>query len=85
MPDPNVIAILPKNSSQEVRCSLTEYKMHQCADVRVYADYGGAGGMKPTQKGFCIRVEMLPALYGAVGKMQAEAHRLGFLTDVEAT
>jgi len=81
MPTPTIIAILPKNGSQEVRCSLTKYKQHQCADMRVYADFGGDGVLKPTQKGICIRIEMLPALSDAIQKIETEARRLGLLSD----
>jgi len=80
MPTPTTIAILPKNGSQEVRCSLTKYKQHGCADLRVFADFGRDGVMKPTQKGICIRVEMLPHLADAIQKMEAEARRLGLLS-----
>jgi Transcriptional Coactivator p15 (PC4) len=64
----------PKNSREEVRASLTTYRGHRLADIRVYvADDGDGDGDHPTKKGLAVRVQDLPRLREAVDAL-IEAH-----------
>jgi hypothetical protein len=55
-----------KNSREEVRASLTAFKGHRLADLRVWAADDNGDGEHPTKKGISIRTEDLPRLLEAV-------------------
>jgi len=60
-----VVYVFPKNSREEVRASLTTFKGHRLADLRVYAaDENDVE--HPTRKGIAVRVADLPKLLEAV-------------------
>ena len=60
-----VVYTFPKNSREEVRASLTTYRGHRLADLRVFvADEDDVD--HPTRKGIAVRVEDLPKLLAAV-------------------
>lgn len=60
-----VVYRFPKNAREEVRATLSTFRGHRIADVRVYiADE--VGDAIPTRKGLSIRIEELPALRDAV-------------------
>src|SRR5206468_3391901 len=62
-----------KNSREEVRASLTTYRGHRLADIRVYAADDDGDGDHPTRKGIAVRVRDLPRLREAVEALIAEA------------
>lgn len=66
------IAIVPKNSREDVRVQLAEFKGNRLVDVRIYADTKG-GGRGPTPKGVSLKVDDLPALIAALHAAQAVA------------
>jgi hypothetical protein len=70
--EPRVVYSWPKNSKEEVRAQLREYRGHRLADLRVYA--ADADDVDhPTKKGLCVRVEDLPRLREAVEALIAGA------------
>src|SRR5262249_4025414 len=78
--DPVVVAVIPKNKADDVIISLCRYNGHDLIDVRVYSAFNGVAEKRPTRKGVCVNVALLPALIAALNAAAAEAHRLGLLT-----
>lgn len=68
-----VIARFNKNSSEEIKASLTEYGGKKLADIRVWVKNGEDGAEIPTRKGISITRNLLPELREAVGKLEKEA------------
>lgn len=65
------LAVLPKNSTEEVRIARSDFRGHDLIDVRVFARFGGpAQVMMPTKKGLSIQVSQLPALIEALQQAQ---------------
>jgi len=64
-----VVYTWPKNAREEVRASLTEFKGHRLADIRVYAADDEGDGDHPTRKGISVRVADLPRLREAVDRL----------------
>ena len=73
------IASVPKNSREEVRIALSEYRGTPLIDVRTFSDYSGEGELKPTAKGVSLRIARLPELIEALEKARAEAERRGLI------
>ena len=57
-----VISSFAKNSFEEVRISLTEFKGKELIDLRVYYQPDGEEEMRPTKKGITISSEKFPEL-----------------------
>jgi len=55
------------NRKNEVRVSLTEYTGRSLVDFRVYYE-NDCGEFRPTRKGLCLSIDMLPRLRAAVEK-----------------
>src|SRR5262249_9710276 len=77
--DTVVVAVIPKNKSDNLVVSLCRYKGHKLVDVRVYGRFNGITETRPTRKGVCLNVTLLPALIAALNAAVAEAHRLCLL------
>jgi Transcriptional Coactivator p15 (PC4) len=60
--DRRVIAVLPKNSREEYRISLGDYRDMRLVDVRTYVDIEGNGERVATRKGISIRMDRLGEL-----------------------
>jgi len=73
------IATIPKNSMDEVRVSLSEFKGHTYVDVRVYTEFEGDSEKRPTKKGITVRPDLLPELRQALEQAEAEARAAGLL------
>lgn len=74
MIDDHLVYSFPKNRREQVRASLTEYRGHQLADVRVYV-VDDLGQPIATKKGLSVRVEDLPRLREAVDALIDEQSR----------
>lgn len=61
-----VIASFEKNSLEEVRVSLTEFKGKQLIDLRVYYQPEDGEEKRPTKKGITISPEKFPELKKAI-------------------
>lgn len=75
------VAVIDKNSREDVRVTLDEYSGHQLIDVRTFADFkaGNVEGRGPTKKGVSLNVAKLPALIDALEAARDEAQRRGLL------
>lgn len=75
------VAIIEKNSLEEVRVTLDEFGGHQLIDVRIYADFrtGAVETRGPTKKGVSLNVAKLAELITALQTAHAEAVARGLL------
>lgn len=73
----------PKNATEEVRVSLTEYKGHKLIDLRIYYEPEDSGERRPTKKGITIDVGLYPELKKAMIKIEKELLKKKLL-EVEA-
>jgi hypothetical protein len=64
------IATFRKNSREEVRVSLDDFKGHQLVNVRVWFE-AEDGEMRPGKQGLAIRRELLPELAAALNQVEA--------------
>lgn len=64
------IAAFEKNSMEEVRIKISEWKSQKYLDIRVWTNsrYEKEGESKPTKKGITLNVELLPELLEALKK-----------------
>lgn len=75
----DVVHQFPKNATEEVRASLTEYKGHKLIDLRIYYEPEEGGERRPTKKGVTIDVGLYPELKKAMMKMERELIRKDLL------
>ncbi len=75
-----VIATIEKNTVEELRVALSEYRGHDLVNLRIWANYDSAGSEKrPTKKGFALRIEFLPELIAVLKKAETAARAAGLL------
>jgi hypothetical protein len=65
-----VIARFEKNSFEEVRISLTEFKGKELIDIRVYYQPEGEEEMRPTKKGITISPDKFPDLQKGLAALE---------------
>ena len=73
------IAIIPKNSKEQIEISLTTFKGHELVDVRIFTNDGTKH--VATRKGVTIAVRRLPELIQGLQQAEAEARRRGLLDE----
>lgn len=74
------IATIPKNSREELRVSLAEFKGAQFVDLRIYSEFAGSTHARsPTKAGVTCSFERLPELVRALTQAEAEARSLGLI------
>lgn len=78
MDDAYHVATVPKNSREELRVRIAEYRGHTYADVRLFAGMGGEDRV-PTGKGVTIAPERLDDVLDALRGARAEMVRRGLL------
>lgn len=61
-----IVARFEKNSKEEVRAVLTEFRGHRVADLRIYFRPDKGGEMIPSKKGLSLTLDLLPELKQAV-------------------
>ena len=66
------IAIIPKNSMDEIRVRWSEYKGHRYLDIRVYTEIEGKADKVPTEKGVTLRPDLIPELMKALESAQGD-------------
>lgn len=64
-----LIAKFQKNSREEIRITVNEFKKNKYIHVRTYVGFDG-DEFKPTQKGIAIAVELFPDLRKAVADLE---------------
>jgi hypothetical protein len=81
MSEPQLIAIIRKNSLEEIRVCLSEYNGVDLIDLRIFGDFTGSRDDKrATRKGIALNIRKLPELIQALLTARAEAERRGLLT-----
>jgi chaperone required for assembly of F1-ATPase len=68
MSDP--IAIISKNSLEDIRVMWSEYKGHRYLDIRVYTEIDGKTDKVPTRKGVTVRPDLIADLIKALESAQ---------------
>ena len=76
-----VLAVLEKNTVEDVHVALTEYKGHDLFALRVYVDSEDGKEKIPTRKGLTVSVKLLPELAQAVNAALLEAEKAGLLKE----
>ena len=64
------IAIIPKNSLEDIRVMWSEYKGRRYLDIRVYTEIEGKVDKVPTRKGVTLRPDLVPELIKALEGVQ---------------
>ena len=72
------IATIPKNTREELRVTLEEYRGHHIANLRVWYDVGD-GEMRPGKQGLALRLDLLGDLQSAITATEKEARRAGLM------
>jgi len=72
-----VIASFEKNSMEEVRVSLTEFKGKALIDLRVYYQPEDGEEKRPTKKGITISPEKFPELKKAILALEKALQKQG--------
>jgi hypothetical protein len=75
----HLIGVIPKNAAEELRVALTEFHGFDLIDLRIFADFDGAGVLRPTKKGITLRVERLEQLIETLQTARDEAARRGLI------
>ncbi|HNR12032.1 MAG TPA: transcriptional coactivator p15/PC4 family protein [Thermodesulfobacteriota bacterium] len=65
-----LVARFEKNSFEEVRISLTEFKGKDLIDIRVYYQPEGEEEMRPTKKGITISPEKFTELKKGIQQLE---------------
>lgn len=73
-----LIATIPKNSREELRVSLSEFKGHNLLQLRAWVIESGV----PTKNGFGIQAALIPKLRKALHEAELKARELGWLETV---
>ena len=66
MSDPRTLLVLPKNSREEIRLSITEFKGATYVDLRTWYEPREGGERKPSREGVSLRPQALPQLLEAL-------------------
>jgi hypothetical protein len=76
VPTDTIIAAIPKNSREESRVALGEFKGHNLLQLRAWISESGT----PTKNGFGLQAALIPKLREALQEAEAEAKRRGWIT-----
>jgi len=74
----NPIAIIPKNSLEEIRIDLSEFNGHNLAGIRIFYDAGN-DDWRPTKKGITIKITLLDNLIEGLQTARQQAQESGWL------
>lgn len=72
------IATIKKNSREDVRVTLDEFRGHHLVNVRIFYD-AGEGEMRPGKQGIAVKVELLPELLSALTAAEKAARQAGLM------
>ena len=73
-----IVATFSKNSQEEVRAGIQEFKGRHYAFVRVFVE-NDVGETVPTKKGLTLPVDLLPRLFQTVRALATEAVTQGLV------
>ena len=71
MNEETIVAIIPKNSMDDIRVRWSEYKGYRYLDIRIFTEIDGKDGKTPTKKGVTLRPDLIPELMKALESAQA--------------
>lgn len=71
-----------KNTMEEVRTQLTEYRGYKLIDIRVWYKPGEGEDPRPTKKGLTLNIELYPELKKAIDKLGEELNNNSENSDV---
>lgn len=78
----NKPVIVPKNSVEELRMALDEYRGHPYADIRIYYRADDST-MKPSRKGITVSPDHWPAFVDGLHRLEEQMDRRGLLDGQE--
>lgn len=83
---PEPVAIIAKNTREDVRVSIERFSGVDLVDIRTFVDYvsGNVQGRGPTKKGVSLNIAKLPDLIAALETARGEAERRGLLPVADA-
>lgn len=70
---PQTLHEFQKNANEVLRFSLSKFKSHQLADIRVYYQ-DDQGEWRPTKKGISLSVDLVEELTEGVRRLQEAIH-----------
>jgi hypothetical protein len=70
--EPNVLATIPRNATEQVQISINSYKDKKYLDLRIYYTTDDGANWLPTKKGVTISPDNLVTLKDAVEKAMEE-------------
>ena len=75
-----IVAVVQKNTRDDLRIRLTEFMGHRLCDVRQFTDLGAEGAeRRATKKGVAFNVAVLPELIAALRAAEDEARSVGWI------
>ncbi len=81
---PITLGSIRKNSQDEVRVGIEEYRGQVQIDVRIHSSFTTANVFFATKKGVSLNIAHLPALIRLLEKAEEEARAAGLLDDGDA-
>lgn len=72
MSESNVLATIPRSSTEEIHIQINEYKGKKYLDLRVFYTTDEGASWSPTKKGITLPPEKLQDLIDAVEKAKEE-------------
>lgn len=74
------VAVIRKNTREEIRVDLSEFRGHDLVSLRVWTDPLGPGSERiPTKAGIACNVALIPELIEALRRAEAAARQAGLL------
>lgn len=74
-----LISTIAKNSIDEIRVELSEFKGYDLIGMRIYTEIENTKDKVPTKRGICANVKLLPELREALQRAETEAMQAGLL------
>jgi hypothetical protein len=68
-----------KNGRETLRLALDTYKGNRLVSFSLWLTPAAGASLRPARGGFGVRVELLPVLITALGRIEAEARAIGWL------
>lgn len=79
------VAVIPKNSRQEIRVGLREFRGAKFVDLRIFAEFAGTTDARsPTKEGVAIAFDRLPAVIEALQAAEVRAREMGLIAGGDA-
>jgi hypothetical protein len=75
-----LIATIPRNSRDEIRIELGEYKGHEFVSVRIWTKSHDSEDVVPTKKGITVKPDQLAELITALKDAEKVVIEAGLLT-----